>query len=626
MKHFAHIFVFVVLLGLSAIMSGTSLADDPSADPTQADTTPISVRNRLLQQVLAPFRNRVDPNLSLSDGKQKSGETGSGGGTANSIPEASLGTTATATTPAVRGSNTDVARTESPIRKDGNGTLPGTNVARTNSPIIRDGGGKPGAGRPPKKNKKTARWMPVCVFVADDVAPGLANNIIKGMVDKAANECDVKLEVEVRTATNLPKDDYKDDFDKMKKAAKYINDQQTKGCNAQALGVPRAATTTITNLTYIAAAMCDSKEPKPGTGGREKQLKASTAGCAKLAKNTGLTPGQLADENTTDGEGEQLEIAEGGVSPSILAKGGNDPDIAEHEVAGHSIMGMPNGNCLGYGIGFRNQDEIKRGGCTQVKRWNDEACAIMKRQTYPNDRNIEWDPDRKFYYNMQDPTRAWNMAKAPPVFDSVADFKKDPPVKAVASAGPNTKAGDTYSYDNAPKAVAAQSAPAPDATNTPSGSGHKIPPGGGGAGQNAGASPAAGDKVNVVSFRNKGNTVEGGSGAGDTKSYAYDASAAGGGIDISKGSAGGTDPGATGTGGNASGGDSGGTSDSSGGGQSSAASNTTPATRSPASDNTFGAQGFFNGVGKVPQDADPSQRGSTLRGPTEDTKNGIYYD
>jgi hypothetical protein len=325
----------------------------------------------------------------------------------------------------------------------------------------------------------------------------------------------------VRTATNVSKLDDQYQPQAMLEAANHMNEKQSQGCNAQAAGYQKAATSLITNLEWIAAGMCKSTEATPGSeqfGPPKPRLKDKprTAGCANTPSVGGNPESDFNAANAPEGETISKYSGPGIAVPSIEAKSGQNGKTLNHEISGHSIGGYPNGKCAGYGIGYGKQaDKDLCGDQERGDSWDEKACDTFRSQAKRKPQGVAYDkglPPEE-YYTKEPASRRYDLENPKPMFEQRTELAKAAQGKTGGGRAGNAP-NATFSYDSA-KTRGPAVAEAPPNPNPPT-DGHKK-------GVQAAGLALAGGPVGasapVVSVGRKDRP--GGGGPGDTAKIEY---------------------------------------------------------------------------------------------------------
>ncbi len=260
------------------------------------------------------------------------------------------------------------------------------------------------------------RWWPICMFMDEGIDQAKANEIIKGVIEKA-NRCRVNVVVwprTVKTSSWPPAEG--------RTAHEAVNTLSINKCNLPPELAAAGSTTALVppNSAYdnMAAKMCDD-EPKKGDEKTppEDRWNKSVAGCAQLRSGSEKPEMSVDKMKGASGEAHSHTQAKGGVAPSIEVTGGHSADVVSHEAIGHSQMGKPNGSKYGLGIG-EESDFTRPGGVGPVtSEWSGEGCAVMYAKALPNTRRFGFDPSRQTYYvKPRDPSSYYDIKNDPPIF------------------------------------------------------------------------------------------------------------------------------------------------------------------------------------------------------------------
>jgi hypothetical protein len=274
-----------------------------------------------------------------------------------------------------------------------------------------------GSGAVKGSGQQFQKWWPICAFVDKSMPDDEANKVLKGVVDRAAQDCQVKIELFAIKTDWAPYGD--NDV--------AINKASVEKCNLPN-GLPGSATALVPS-EIAAAKMCNSKKdiPEPPYWEWNK----STAGCAELRSGTKVDE-QAHQAAMPSGEAHSDKVG-GNVAASIEVPLGWNTMVVSHEAIGHSQMGKPNGSRYGMGIGenedFDSSIPGTRGGkmdptwSTVGSLGSPSGCQVMRDQALNMSEAVKltgssqpllYDRNRQTY--MSPTSKLYDMSADPPLF------------------------------------------------------------------------------------------------------------------------------------------------------------------------------------------------------------------
>ncbi len=315
-----------------------------------------------------------------------------------------------------------------------------------------------GSGRPPsagngpgagvQQSKAFDKFYPMCLFMdGDAVTSQQGNATIKGMVDNMAQACGVNLVV-------FPVTVKPGSYDNSPGAADVNNNLQKAACNIvpNIPNVTNASTSFCQSSDAMADHMCASFENDPKKAdprhGRKYKMDLPVAGCAQVNSKTGsqdfddfkqklrdIESGKIKNDPDFPSPGDatarlkelQDDGSSGGggrsdIAPSIEDVNSCTSMIVAHEAIGHSMMGMPNGDGHGNGIGLKKAAGMNEG-------WTPEGCAVIQKNAMVNDGTWRWEQGRQTYYvPPADRNNWWDLGSGRKLFNPPANAPGGGPV------------------------------------------------------------------------------------------------------------------------------------------------------------------------------------------------------
>lgn len=233
-----------------------------------------------------------------------------------------------------------------------------------------------GGGRAPAQ--KFDRWFPVCILAT----PGSSGiQALASGLAKIASECEVALDLRV-----IPAQGGGGDPASFLQAAKGTCNMTEAGTAYSNLGVNRGAIIAPTDYAF-ARAMC---------GNTEMGVSDAPA-CSEF----GFDPGQSA-LSRAQSAGRASGVAQG---PAVTALSplAMDPAIAASYVFGINMMGLPQGDSGGYGVGTKEQGFVTDPLNPTETKWSPDACQRMQQAAFPQGKDAGgryfavYRPDAKYF-------------------------------------------------------------------------------------------------------------------------------------------------------------------------------------------------------------------------------------